>query len=235
MPRAKAIIADSHRTRQDLADLAGIDPATVRVIYPGLNHPFSPSPEARDAIRHGLGLPNGPLVLHVGQVGFYKNVAGCLRVVARLRREGLPVTFVRGGHRMTRQQLALAEQLGVSEAVTELGPLSADQLADLYRACDVLLFPSLYEGFGWPPLEAMASGLPVVCSQAGSLGEVVAGAALTAEAEDVAALADHVAAVLTRDDVATRLRELGIERASQFDWRRTGVEVADVYRQVLGA
>jgi glycosyltransferase involved in cell wall biosynthesis len=235
MQRARAIIAVSHRTRQDLADLVGIDPATVRVIYSGLNHGFSPAPHAREAIRKDLGLPAGPLVLHVGQTGFYKNIPGCLRVIERLRREGLPVTLVRAGHRMTAEQLAVAEKLGVSDAVTELGPVSVERLADLYRACDVLLFPSLYEGFGWPPLEAMASGLPVVCSREGSLGEIVADAALTAEPEDVVTLADHVAAVLTRSHVAARLRGLGLERATLFDWRRTATQVADVYRQVIGA
>jgi glycosyltransferase involved in cell wall biosynthesis len=234
MKRARRIIADSARTRADLAELAGVDPARVEVIHPGLNHPFSPAPGRRAELRARLGLPATPLVLHVGQTGFYKNLPGCLRVVALLRRRGIGVTFVRGGRPMTAEQRALAGRLGIADAIVELGPVTPAQLADLYRACDVLLFPSLYEGFGWPPVEAMASGLPVVCSRAGSLGEVVADAALTAEPEDLEGLAGHVAAVLSDRAAAARFAALGLARAAAFDWDRTAERVRDVYREVVG-
>jgi glycosyltransferase involved in cell wall biosynthesis len=233
MKRTRWIIADSQQTRSDLASLVGIAPATVRVIYPGLNFPYRPMPGRREEVRRRLGLGDGPLVLQVGQTGFYKNIEGCLRVVARLRRDGLPVAFVRAGHRLRPSQLQLASRLGLDGAVRDTGPASGDDLADLYAACDVLLFPSLYEGFGWPPLEAMASGLPVVCSRSGSLGEVVADAALTAEPEDVDGLAAHVAAVLTEPELAASLRDRGLARARHFDWDRAAGEVLNVYRQVM--
>jgi glycosyltransferase involved in cell wall biosynthesis len=236
MSRARHVVADSESTRRDLRDLVGIDPANVTVVYPGLNYPFKPlDGEARARARHRLGLPAGPLVLQVGHVGFYKNIPGCLQVTAALRQGGLPATFVRAGRRLTPEQLDQARRLGVAGAVHELGATSPEDLADLYGACDVLLFPSLYEGFGWPPLEAMASGLPVVCSRAGSLGEIVGDAALTAEPEDHLRLADHVAAVLSSESVAARLRGFGLKRAAAFDWGKAAGEVLGVYRRVLEA
>ncbi len=235
MGAARRIIADSEQTRSDLAEFVGIDPARVTVVYPGLNYPFTPRPELREATRARLGLPSGLLVLQVGQVGFYKNIPGCLRVVQRLRRGGLDVTFVRGGRRMDAAQQALVRRLGLEGAVHEVGPVSAPDLAALYGACDVLLFPSLYEGFGWPPLEAMASGLPVVCSRSGSLREVVGEAALTAEPEDVDGLAAHVAAVLGDPTLAERLRALGLARAATFDWRKAAEQVLGIYQRVVEA
>jgi glycosyltransferase involved in cell wall biosynthesis len=233
MKRARRIISVSEQTRRDLQRLVDIDPARVDVVYPGLNYPFSPDDSRRAPFRERFGLPSTPIILHVGHTGFYKNIEGCLRVLAVLRRGGLDATFVRVGRRLTAAQLELSERLGVRESVRELGMLSPDDLADAYRAADVLLFPSLYEGFGWPPLEAMASGLPVVTSRSGSLDEVVADAALTAEPEDVDRLTDHVAAVLTDTQLGGKLRRLGIGRASVFDWRATASRVAGIYREVV--
>jgi glycosyltransferase involved in cell wall biosynthesis len=136
---------------------------------------------------------------------------------------------------MQAHQLALAERLGLDGAVRELGPVSEADLAALYNGADVLLFPSFYEGFGWPPLEAMASGLPVVCSRSGSLPEVVADAALTAEPEDVDGLAAQVAAVLTNPALASELRRRGLERSLHFSWPRATSEVLEVYRSALEA
>jgi glycosyltransferase involved in cell wall biosynthesis len=234
MRRTRWIIADSEQTRRDLCELADVDPACVRVIHPGLNFPYRPADPAERAAtraRHGLG--EGLLVLHVGQAGFYKNIEGCLRVLAALRRSGLAATLVRAGHPLQPAQLALAERLGLASGVRELGYLGDGELAEVYGACDALLFPSLYEGFGWPPLEAMACGLPVVCSRAGSLAEVVGEAALTAEPEDVSGLAGHVAAVLTQPGLARSLRARGLDRASHFNWERAAGEVVALYREAL--
>jgi glycosyltransferase involved in cell wall biosynthesis len=108
-------------------------------------------------------------------------------------------------------------------------------LHTLYNAADALLFPSLYEGFGWPPLEAMACGTPVVCSRAGSLGEIAGPAALTADPGDIEGLANHLAAVLTDPSLASGLRQRGIDHAAQFDWDFTAGKVVQIYRQVLAA
>ncbi len=234
MKLTRWIIADSEQTKRDLAELVGVDPTTVRVINPGLNYPFQPSAALRAEARRRWDLGDGPVLLHVGHADFYKNLDGCLRVVQRLRKDGLDVTFVRAGAPMWPRQRALAERLGLDRAIRDLGPMGGDDLAALYNGADVLLFPSLYEGFGWPPLEAMASGLPVVCSRSGSLPEVVADAALTAEPEDVAGLAAQVAAVLESPALAGDLRRRGIERARHFTWERAAAEVLEVYRSALG-
>ena len=110
--------------------------------------------------------------------------------------------------------------------------MSDDRLVELYNAADVLLFPSFYEGFGWPPLEAMACGTPVVVSDAPSLAEVVGGAGLAAPARDVSALVAAVRSIVETPELAETLRRRGIERAAQFTWRRTIDGFAQAYAMV---
>jgi glycosyltransferase involved in cell wall biosynthesis len=230
--RAALIIADSTQTKRDLVNFLDIDPDKVTVIFPGLNQLFANDRQRGLSWRSRFGLGEGPLILQVGQM-FYKNIPGVLRVVQRLRREGLGVRLVRVGRALAGAERALAEKLGVSDAVVELGGISDGDVPSLYNAVDLLLFPSLYEGFGWPPLEAMASGTPVVCSRAGSLDEIVGDAALTADPEDVEALTWHAAAVLTQSALRDRLVERGLERARHFDWERTAEQVIGAYRGVI--
>jgi glycosyltransferase involved in cell wall biosynthesis len=233
LKRARWLIAVSEQTREDMASLLGIDPSKVDVIYPGLNDCYRPMPDSRAHTRGLFGIGDGPVALHVGASLFYKNIEGCLRVVAQLRKAGLPVTFVRAGQKLQPSQIRLVRTLGLDHAVRDLGPLSNDDLASLYNAADVLLFPSLYEGFGWPPLEAMASGTPVVCSRVGALREVVGDAALTAEPEDVSSLASHVATVLADPTVGATLRRRGLERAKMFNWDRSAGEVLRTYQRII--
>jgi glycosyltransferase involved in cell wall biosynthesis len=231
--RAAAIVADSSQTKRDLVDLVGIDPAKVRVIFPGLNQEFAPDRQRGEAFRRLHGWGEGPVLLHVGRT-FYKNIAGVLRVVAELRKGGIAARLARSGGPLAGEERKLAEQLGLLDHVMELGPVDDADIPALYNAVDLLLFPSFYEGFGWPPLEAMASGTPVVCSRAGSLDEIVGDAALTADAEDVATLAWHAAAALTDDTLRGTLVARGLRRAAHFNWGRTAEEMVAVYREVAG-
>lgn len=229
--RAAWIVADSRQTKNDLVSFVGIDPARITVIHPGLNQKFDPDAQRGRAWRQRRGLGDGPLILQVGDI-FYKNVAGVLRVVARLRRDGMDARLLRVGAALRGTDRALAETLGVLPAVIELGRVPDVEIPALYNAVDLLLFPSHYEGFGWPPLEAMASGTPVVSSRAGSLDEIVGDAALTADPEDVDTLAWHAGTVLTDADVRARLVARGLAHAARFDWDRTAGEMIAVYRTV---
>ena len=230
--RAAMVVADSSQTKRDLVSFLGIDPDRVTVIYPGLNQSFASDRQRGLALRERLALGEGPLILQMGQM-FYKNIVGVLRVLERLRKGGLEVRLVRVGRPLAGTEAALADQLGVRGAVVELGALPDRDVPALYNAVDLLLFPSLYEGFGWPPLEAMASGTPVVCSRAGSLDEVVGDAALTADPEDVDALTWHAAAALTDRTVRARLVERGLDWTRQFNWDRTAEQMVGVYRAVV--
>jgi glycosyltransferase involved in cell wall biosynthesis len=231
MKRAAAIVADSEQTKRDLVSFLDLAPERIVVIAPGLNQPFAPNPERGAAFRARFNLGNGPLIFHIGRA-FYKNLPGVLRVLKKLRAGGLPVRLVRTGRPIAGAERALAERLGVLDAVIELKGVPDEDLPALYNAVDLLVFPSLYEGFGWPPLEAMASGTPVVCSRSGSLGDVVGDAALTADPEDADALAWHAAAVLTDVQLRTKLVERGHAHAQHFSWERAARELIDVYRDV---
>lgn len=232
MKRAAAIVAVSEQTKRDLITLVGVDASAITVIPPGLNQPFAPDPARGAAFRRRFGLGEGPLALQLGR-GFYKNLPGVLRVVQRLRAGGLPLRLVRTGRPLGGQDLDLAERLGVAGSVVELRGVPDSDLPALYNAVDVLLFPSLYEGFGWPPLESMASGTPVVCSRAGSLDGVIGDAALTADPEDVEALAWHTGSVLTDRKVRESLVSRGLAHAASFRWETTAQRILALYRDVM--
>jgi glycosyltransferase involved in cell wall biosynthesis len=232
MKRAAAIVADSEQTKRDLIEFIRLPAGRITVIAPGLNQPFSPNAERGAEFRRKLGLGDDPLVFHIGRT-FYKNISGVVRVIHRLRAQGIPARLVRTGRPLAGAERDLAERLGVVDSIVELGGVPDEDLPALYNAVDLLLFPSLYEGFGWPPLEAMASGTPVVCSRAGSLGEVVGDAALTADPEDVATLTWHAAAVLTDAKLRDAMIARGLAHAARFSWERTAHELIGVYRDVL--
>jgi glycosyltransferase involved in cell wall biosynthesis len=232
MKRAARVVADSAQTKRDLVRFIDIDPDQVAVIYPGLNQSFARDSERGLRLRARLGLGEGPLILQIGRA-FYKNISAVLRVLHRLRRGGLDVRLVRAGRALAGEERALAVKLGVFDSVVELGPVRDEDIPALYNAVDLLLFPSLYEGFGWPPLEAMASGTPVVCSRAGSLSEVVGDAALTADPEDIEALSWHAATALTDRHIRPKLIDRGLERAREFTWDRTAEQIMQVYRAVI--
>lgn len=227
--RAAAVIAVSEHTRRDLVGF-GVDAGCVRV----LSHPVP-----TDLLAAARSLPDGPrtpsgprTILHVGNDGFYKNRRGVVRVFARVRAAGEDAELVLVGPAPDPALRALIDRLALGAHVRIVPQVDTLKLAKLYRASALFLFPSLYEGFGWPPLEAMALGCPVVCSSAASLPEVVGNAARTAPADDEESLAAHCIQILRDPGLAQRMIRAGFEQAEHSTMGRFREGLLSTYRGV---
>jgi glycosyltransferase involved in cell wall biosynthesis len=230
--RAAHVACVSEATRADVIDLLGVDPRRTSVVPNGLSRTFRPLGEQeRDRVRAGLD-PGGRLLLHVSSGAVYKNVEGTLAVLARLRASEPGTVLLRVGAPLTEDQSGLAAHLGVQDAVHELGRVDDECLVELYNAADAMLFPSHWEGFGWPALEALACGTPTVVSDCAPLRETVGGAALAAPARDPDALAAAVLELWSSPAVRGALRERGLQRAAEFSWRATAARYAALYQEI---
>ena len=184
--------------------------------------------------RFPLAGPDARYILAVDTRAAYKNQAATIEVLARVRAQSdADVRLVRVGPPLGEADKKHARGCRVAHAIIELGALARDEVVSVYNLCDVLLFPSFYEGFGWPPLEAMACRVPVVASRATAVAEVVGDAALQADAVDYDALAAHVLNVLGDGATATRLAERGRARATTFTWDRAARKVAELYTTIM--
>ncbi|MEZ5942721.1 MAG: glycosyltransferase family 1 protein [Planctomycetaceae bacterium] len=207
--RAALVLADSQSTANDLSKTGAVR-SHVQVCPLALEPDFSPpdTETVRTADEY-------PVLFHIGNNGFYKNRSGAIKVFAKVR-ASLPAKLVLAGPAPTDELRKLAADLNIEDDVTFLINPTDEALRSLYRQASVFLFPSYYEGFGWPPLEAMASGCPVVASNAGSLPEVTGSAALTAAADDIDTLATHCLSILQNANIATQTREAGFAQAAGF-------------------
>lgn len=221
---AARILAVSSKTREDLVESDAQLAAKSEVIH----NPVEPGREAGRLAEK----PKAPQILHVGHNGSYKNRAGVLEVIACLRRR-LRVGGVLVGPPPGDDLRMRARELGVDDCVTWSIGVDDAELNRLYENAAVFLFPSRYEGFGWPPLEAMAAGLPVVCSSAASLPEVVGGAALMAEADDYDALASCCLRLLHDEGLRRRQIEAGYRNLERFSPEIFSGRLAVVYQSVL--
>lgn len=236
--RAQVVITPSAATKADLVRHLDLDPARIHVIPYGLDPSFRRfPPEVREELlqRLPLGGAEAKHLLSIDTGGPYKNQAATIQVLARIT-EGseFDVRLVRAGAALSPSDRELAAELGVTHRVIELGAVGPDEMPALYNRCDVLVFPSFYEGFGWPPLEAMGCGLPVVCSRWASLLEVVGDAAPTAEATDYDALASCVARFLDDPDEAEAVAQRGSQRAGRFTWALAAAKTAEIYGAMGG-
>ena len=231
---ADMAIAVSKTVKADVERHLPLPPERVRVVPLAAAPSYRPlgDPSKLAAVRARYGLPER-FILNVGALEPGKNQATLLRAFGRLSASGSERTLVIAGPPAWRYErlVRLVDKLGLAGQVRFLGYVPAEDLLALYNLADLFVFPSLYEGFGLPPLEAMACGLPVVASTAPALREVLDGAALLVQAQDVAALAEAMAAALGDEALRSRLREAGLQRAALFSWERTARETAAVYRE----
>ena len=235
LKKVARVVCPSESTKHDLVRLRGVSPQRISVVPYGVDARFRPlGIDASASLKTALPGASRHAMLHVSTGDAYKNVPGTLRVLAALRESGVDITLIRVGKPLSVDERRLAAELRVTGAVIECGRVSEERLVELYNAADVLLFPSFYEGYGWPPLEAMACGTPVVTSDAPSLAELIGDAGLMAPARDVAALVSAVRSVLESPDLAEPLRRRGIERSAQFTWQRTIDGFAQAYAIVEG-
>ncbi len=231
---ADHISADSEATRRDLITLLNVPPHKVTTIHLAANPIFTADypAAAAAATTAGLGLGHG-FILAVGTLEPRKNLPLVLRAYHRLRREtGVIVPLVLVGSKgwLYQEVFDAIETLGLSDFVHHLSSLTDVQLAHLYRAAGVLVFPSYYEGFGLPALEALHAGCPVVASDRGSLPEVVGEAGLLLPPDDLDGWCNALRRVLTDAELADRLRRAGPRQAAQFTWRKTAEATLALYR-----
>jgi glycosyltransferase involved in cell wall biosynthesis len=236
--RAALVACVSEATANDAIELLHLDPARVRVILQGISSSFVPtSDESRAEVRRALD-PTGrrALVLQMSSGGAYKNIPGTLRVIRELRSRGLDPVLARVGEPLNAGQVAEATEMGVLDSVREFGRASDQELARLYSAADVLLFPSKWEGFGAPPLEALACGTPsVVASECRSVVDLLGDAALAEPADDIRALASAIEMIVTTPALRATLVERGRSRVQALTWRRTSEAYVVAYEEIAAA
>jgi glycosyltransferase involved in cell wall biosynthesis len=235
--RSAALVAISHRTKRDLVELLGVDPALVRVIYPGRSEafqPISPSRAREVTSRHGI---QGPYVLYVGALGPHKNIPTLLRAYQRARLEGglAAKLVVVGSTRWGRETLAVLETLRVRSDVVLTEAVSQEELPALYAGAELFVFPSRYEGFGLPVLEAMACGAPVIVSDRGALPEVAGPAGCYVDPRDEDALARAMCRILAEPETRAKMAAAGLEEAARFSWAQSAAELLALFREVAGA
>ena len=230
---ASQIIAISETTKNDLIRLFRVPAERVHAIPQGVDARFARAPAlAVDAMRRGYGLPDKYL-LYVGTNKPHKNLERLVEAWSTVRRVSPAQcrALVIAGYWDDRYPEArrLVEKKGLSESVRFIGPVDDGDLPSLYTGAALFVFPSLYEGFGFPVIEAMACGTPVACSMAGALREVAGNAAFLFDPLDSGAMASALSGLLADPDGLKTLSEAGLKRAARFTWERTALETLETY------
>lgn len=233
--RANRLIVPSQYTREEAIALLDVPPEHVIVVPMARGQRFHPGGPDRDALAFEIGIA-GRYVLAVGTLEPRKNLVTVLRAFARIASAVDDIELVITGGRGWRNEAfeVELERLDLAGRVRLTGFVSEERLVDLYAGAACFLFPSLAEGFGLPVIEAMACGAPVITGNRTSLPEVAGEAALLVEPLDAEALAAATLRVLEDEELAAKLRDAGLQRASSFTWEATAAGTERVYREALG-
>ena len=236
---AAAIICGSENSKRDIVKAYGIRSDKVRVVPYGVDHErFHPGATLDRQWARTLGIRDG-YVLHVGTFSYRKNIPTLLHAIAHLRRKGKwgdrqvvlagsQSLSIKGGHEV----FETIRGLNLTGSVVLTGRMPDEHIPGLYAHASMVVVPSLYEGFGFPVLEAMAAGTPVVCSNTSSLPEVAGDAAIFFPPSDQYALAGAMESLIQNRSIVGQLRQKGLEQARQFTWRRAAEQTIGIYRDV---
>jgi glycosyltransferase involved in cell wall biosynthesis len=238
LTRGERIIAVSQNTRADLMETFGVDGKKIEVIYNGVEDVFRRRLPEEEIERwlHSLGLKR-PYLLFVGNPKPHKNLDTVVQAYARARQLApfdAPLICVgnRSGSEFKIRQRA--EHLGIGDQVRLLGHVAQEALPAIYQGATLFLYPTLYEGFGLPVIEAMASGTAVITSNTSALKEIAQSYALLVDPLDIPAMAKAIAQCMAEPEHRAALARLGLRRAQDFRWEKTARQTLGVYRSVLG-
>jgi glycosyltransferase involved in cell wall biosynthesis len=235
--RAAAIIADSESTRQDAIRLANVPPGKIHTVLLGVTPDFHPEsdPAALQSVRQMYNLPER-FLLFVGLLEPRKNLPVLLQAFASLPPQQPQAKLVIVGRQgwMYQQTLQLVQSLGLEQQVHFTGYVNQADLPRVYNLAEMAVYPSTYEGFGLPVLEAMACGTPVITTNVSSMPEIAGEAGVMVPPGDMTALAQAIERLLSDPLERQRRAALGLERAAQFTWERTAAETLDVYAHSMG-
>jgi glycosyltransferase involved in cell wall biosynthesis len=226
--RADRVLADSKSTRDDLVAYFDTPPEKVEVLYSGVDSRFRPekAPGEEERLKTKYGIES-PYILSVGTLQPRKNYVRLIKAFANLPLANLQLVIAGGRGWLYEEIFAEAEKYG--NRVHVLGFVDDADLPALYRGAALFAFPSLYEGFGIPPLEAMACSVPVVCSNASSLPEVAGDAALTVDPLDVNALAQAMMRVLEGPSLQQEMTDKGLAQAARFTWKKAARQLLNSF------
>lgn len=230
--RADLILADSDATRADLIELFDAPAARIQTLYSGYDEFFHPITTEHELARVRTTYQlTKPFVLHVGTIEPRKNLARLIQAFARLPQRGEIELVIAGGRGWMYDEIYAAPQkFGVSASVRFIGFTPDADLPALYSLAELVAYPSLYEGFGLPVLEAMACGAAVVTSNNSSLPEVAGDAALLIEARDVDALAFAMQKILDDSSLRAQLKQRGLVQAQKFSWQKSAQQLHAAFK-----
>jgi glycosyltransferase involved in cell wall biosynthesis len=237
LKRADRILTVSYNSKRDLVDYFGIPPARIEVVYNGVADRFRPEAAHadRDRVAGKYGLPR-PYLLFLGGEKPHKNVRNVLRAFAEARREkALPHALVLAGPMPKNRSRveALISALDLDQRVVRPGVVPEEDLPGLFAGADAFIYPTLYEGFGLPVIEAMACGVPVLTSSTSALQEIAGGYAYLVDPMDVDAIAHGIVDLATDPKRRQEFAELGKRRARDFSWDRAAEETLRIYAEAL--
>jgi glycosyltransferase involved in cell wall biosynthesis len=233
--QASRIITDSCHTKSDIIRLYQIPEKKVEVIYPGVSDHFSPAREEESVrVRQKFNL-NNPYILFVGAIEPKKNIELLIRAYSACRKKLPDVELVIAGKRAWKFESVfhLIDSLNLKDAIRILDFVPYEDLPALYSSAEVFVFPSRYEGFGLPPLEAMKCGTPVITSDVSSLPEIVGKDGMTVSPEDHDKLAESICKIISDTSFRSDYSRYCLHRAEMFSWENTARKTLKVYESVI--